>query len=205
MAVISNLIRVGTSNVHYLEAGSHATRSVLLFHGASFQAETWRQIGTLDILSRSGYRAVAVDLPGFGESPAAQLEPKKWVGRLLTELAIERPVLVAPSMSGRVVLPWLLAEPDAASGLVAVACVAIKENARSLKKIRVPVLAVWGEHDTVVPQQHADQLVAAVADGEKVILGGAGHAPYMNDPGAFHVELSRFLGRVFAPIPPVSG
>ncbi len=100
-------------------------------------------------------------------------------------------------MSGRVVIPWLLAGSDAASGLVAVACVAIKENARSLKKIRVPVLAVWGEHDTVVPQQQADQLVAAVADGEKVIIRGAGHAPYMNDPGAFHVELLKFLQRVF--------
>ena len=43
----------------------------------------------------------------------------------------------------------------------------------------------------------ADQLVAAVADGEKVIIRGAGHAPYMNDPGAFHVELLKFLQRVF--------
>lgn len=197
MAVISNSIRVATSNVHYLEAGSHATRTVLLFHGASFQADTWRQIGTLDILARSGYRAVAIDLPGYGESPPGDVEPKKWLGQLLTELKIERPVLVAPSMSGRVVLPWLLAESDAASGLVAVACVGIKENARSLKKLRVPVLAVWGEEDTLVPQQHADQLVAAVADGEKVVLRGAGHAPYMSDPGAFHVELLRFLQRVF--------
>ncbi len=197
MPVISNSIRVGQSNVHYLESGSHATSAVVLFHGASFQAETWRQIGTLDVLARSGYHAIAIDLPGYGESAAGNVEPKKWVGQLLTELEIERPVLVAPSMSGRVVIPWLLAGSDAASGLVAVACVAIKENARSLKKIRVPVLAVWGEHDTVVPQQQADQLVAAVADGEKVIIRGAGHAPYMNDPGAFHVELLKFLQRVF--------
>ena len=62
MPVISNSIRVGHSNVHYLESGAHATSAVVLFHGASFQAETWRQIGTLDVLARSGYHGIAVDL-----------------------------------------------------------------------------------------------------------------------------------------------
>ncbi len=76
MPVISNSIRVGQSNVHYLESGSHATSAVVLFHGASFQAETWRQIGTLDVLARSGYHAIAIDLPGYGESAAGNVEPK---------------------------------------------------------------------------------------------------------------------------------
>ena len=71
-------------------------QSVLLLHGASFKAETWRQIGTLDILPKEGYHAVAVDLPGFGDS-AGSLENldarqrKLWIGQLLTALEIERP------------------------------------------------------------------------------------------------------------------
>jgi pimeloyl-ACP methyl ester carboxylesterase len=198
--VVSKSISVYSHNVHYLESGTHCTETVLLLHGASFKAETWRQIGTLDILAKEGYHAVAVDLPGFGES-AGSLEMdakqrRQWIGELLTALEIERPVVVAPSMSGRLALPWLIADSGAASGLVAVAPVTISEHAKNLKKIGVPVLAIWGEKDALVPEEHADMLVEAVADGEKVVIRGAGHAAYMNDPGAFHFELLNFLRRV---------
>lgn len=202
MSVASNSIVVQSQNVHYLQSGTHCPKSVLLLHGASFKAETWRQIGTLDILPKEGYHAVAVDLPGFGDS-AGSLENldarqrKQWIGQLLTALEIERPVVVAPSMSGRLALPWLIAHPEAASGLVAVAPVAIPDHAKNLSKIAVPVLAIWGERDALVPQEHADRLVEAVADGQKVVLRRAGHAAYMNDPGAFHFELLNFLRRAF--------
>ncbi len=201
MPVATNTIGIHSQNVHYLESGTHCTKTVLLLHGASFMAETWRQIGTLDILTKEGYHAVAVDLPGFGDSGGSlesmdAKQRKQWVSELLTVLQIEQPVVVAPSMSGRIALPWLIADSEAASGLVAVAPVTIPEHAKNLKKIRVPVLAIWGERDALVPEEHADQLVEAVADGEKVIIRGAGHAAYMNDPGAFHFELLTFLKRV---------
>ncbi|MHB8897276.1 MAG: alpha/beta fold hydrolase [Thermoguttaceae bacterium] len=201
MSVVSKSIVVQSQNVHYLQSGSHCPRTVLLLHGASFKAETWRQIGTLDILPKEGYQAVAVDMPGFGDSAGSleSLDPKQrkqWIGDLLTALEIERPVVVAPSLSGYLVLPWLIANPQSASGLVAVAPVAIEEHARKLKKITVPVLAIWGEKDQHIPQEQADQLVGTVAEGRKVVLRGAGHAAYMNDPGAFHFELIGFLRRV---------
>lgn len=201
MPVVSKSISIQSHNVHYLESGTHCTRTVLLLHGASFKAETWRQIGTLDILTKEGYHAVAVDLPGFGDSSGnlegmGVKERKQWMSELLTALEIERPAVVVPSMSGRIALPWLIGDSDTASGLVAVAPVTIPEHAKNLKKIGVPVLAIWGERDALVPEEHADELVAAVADGEKVIIRGAGHAAYMNDPGAFHFELLNFLRRV---------
>jgi abhydrolase domain-containing protein 14 len=199
--VASRSITIDLSSVHYLESGAHAEPTVLLFHGASFKAETWRQIGTMDVLAKAGYRAVAVDLPGFGDSSPADIDPKDWIGRLLTELEIATPVVVSPSMSGRVVLPWLIADSEAASGLVAVAPVTIPEQGKKLKKIGVPVLAIWGAEDALVPEEHADELVAAVKEGQKVVLGGAGHAVYINAPGAFHFELLQFLGRVL----PVEG
>lgn len=202
MSVVSKSVSVQSQNVHYLQSGTHCSNAVLLLHGASFKAETWRQIGTLDILPKEGYHAVAVDLPGFGDS-AGSLENldakqrKRWIGEFLAALEIDRPVVVAPSMSGRLALPWLIADPEAAAGLVAVAAVSIPENAKNLRKIGVPVLAIWGERDALVPEAHANQLVNAVANGEKVVIHGAGHAAYMNDPGAFHFELLSFLRRVF--------
>jgi len=199
--VASKSIEIQSQNVHYLESGTHCTKTVLLLHGASFKAETWRQIGTLDILAKEGFHAVAVDLPGFGESVGSfesmdAKQRKQWMSELLTTLEIERPVVVVPSMSGRIALPWLIADSDATSGLVAVAPVTIPEHTKNLGKIGIPVLAIWGEKDALVPEEHADQLVEAVADGEKVIIRGAGHAAYMNDPGAFHFELLNFLRRV---------
>lgn len=37
---------------------------VVFLHGKAFNSHTWEQLGTLQLLSKRGYRAVAIDLPG---------------------------------------------------------------------------------------------------------------------------------------------
>ncbi len=58
---------------HRMELAGYATRvleleghgdPVVLFHGWSDSADTWRHV--LDRLARAGHRAIAVDLPGYG-------------------------------------------------------------------------------------------------------------------------------------------
>ncbi|KAF6730918.1 Alpha/beta hydrolase domain-containing protein 14A [Oryzias melastigma] len=45
---------------------------VVLLHGQAFTSKTWEELGTMAILANNGYQALAVDLPGYGQSPDSE-------------------------------------------------------------------------------------------------------------------------------------
>ncbi len=192
----SRWIEIEGGRVHFLIEGQEQGRPVVLLHGASFSAETWKTIGTLQTLAESGYLAYAIDLPGFGKSSPSFGSPATWLRVLLDLLKIEKAVIVSPSMSGRFSLPLVTEQPERVAGFVAVAPVAIPTYQHQLNLITAPVLAIWGENDRVVPLEQADLLVSSVKDGHKVVIPGAGHAPYMTAAAAFHKTLLEFLTNV---------
>jgi pimeloyl-ACP methyl ester carboxylesterase len=70
---------------------------IVFIHGLTFSKETWRPV--IDRLA-DRYRCVAIDLPGHGESrelPRSMEEVMQQVYRLVTDLGIERPVIVGHS------------------------------------------------------------------------------------------------------------
>ncbi len=53
--------------IHYLKNGL-AKSKILLLHGYSFNANTWKDLKTMEILEEEGFGAIALDFPGFGKS-----------------------------------------------------------------------------------------------------------------------------------------
>jgi pimeloyl-ACP methyl ester carboxylesterase len=102
--------------------------AVLMIHGVGGWAENWREV--MAPIARTGRRAIAFDLPGFGESEApgdvAHFGPRdafyaRFVGALLDELGIRSAHLVGNSMGGAVAFTAAVSHPDRTRSLSLVA------------------------------------------------------------------------------------
>ncbi|WP_051305835.1 alpha/beta fold hydrolase [Desulfogranum mediterraneum] len=179
--------------VHYLEAGDPAGPVVVLLHGMKFNAATWQELGTIEFLAGLGYRVIAADMPGFGNSPAAERPPVEVLERFLAALSLSQLTLVGPSMGGRTTLEYALADQSRLQGLVLVGAVGVAENKERLSEIAVPLLAIWGGEDAVSPVVLSELLVEQVVAARRVIFPGAPHPCYLEQTDQFHETLKEFL------------
>lgn len=171
---------------------------VLFLHGQAFTSKTWEALGTLALLAGEGYRAVAIDLPGYGDSPPVEMAVtaqgrSTFLGHVLQRLGMQTPVLVSPSMSGRFALPFLLAHGDQLAGFVPIAPVGTKDyTAEQYRGVQTPTLIVYGDRDTGLAPQ-ALQNLQHLPEHRVAVLRGAGHACYLDKPEDFHQALMDFL------------
>ncbi|KAM4653943.1 protein ABHD14A [Amazona ochrocephala] len=171
---------------------------VLFLHGQAFTSKTWEALGTLALLAGEGYRAVAIDLPGYGDSPLAETVATvqgrvAFLDHVLQELGMQRPVLVSPSMSGRFVLPFLLVQGDRLAGFVSIAPVGTKDyTAEQYQRVQTPTLILYGDRDTRLGSQ-ALQSLRHLPGHRVAVVPDAGHACYLDKPEDFHRALLGFL------------
>ncbi len=194
--ITSNVIKIQTINIHYLAVGDPTQPSVLLLHGASFSAQTWKDIGTLKRLCQKNYYAVAVDLPGYGKSDSISDYHAEFLPKLIDKLNLKKTVLVSPSMSGTYSLAFIASHADQLRGFVAVAPVGLSKMSQQLQGIELPTLAIWGSDDRIIPVEQADLLVQQMPNTHKVILPKAGHACYMKATNKFHDHLIQFIDKI---------
>jgi pimeloyl-ACP methyl ester carboxylesterase len=123
-----------TTAVNYVELGppepEQAPRAIVFVHGLSGCWQNW-----LENLPRfaSSHRVIALDLPGFGASPAPGWEISiPAYGRLLREfcdaLEVRDCVVVGNSMGGFVAAEAVIAEPGRFERLVLVSAAGISSN-----------------------------------------------------------------------------
>ena len=133
----------GGINVNYLEAGEGP--AVLLVHGLGTSMVTW--YCNFDALVSGGYRVLALDLPGHGDSdkpkdldydPAGAAE---LIRQFLAELELHRISLVGNSAGGLVVGLFSLAYPQQVEKLVLVASGGLGRQVTWLLRVMsVPIL-----------------------------------------------------------------
>ncbi len=241
----------------------------LCLHGFPETSYMWRRV--LTALADSGSRALAPDLPGFGDSPADR--PGTWerhtraVERFRRELGLERVSLIVHDWGGLIGLRWACEHPEAIAALVisssgffpdgkwhgmaralrtagegermvatmnrdgftqmlAAVSTGIDATAAAeywktfetedgrqgvldlyrsgdfskiarydgrLAELGAPVLILWGEHDLFAPLGGAYRFKQEIPDAKLVVLKGAGHFVYADEPERCATEIVEFL------------
>jgi pimeloyl-ACP methyl ester carboxylesterase len=117
----------GARNVNYAEMGPESGKALLLVHGLSGAWQNWLE--NIPHFAQE-HRVVALDLPGFGQSPMPDWEISiEAYGRLIHEfcdaLGINRCTIVANSMGGFISAEAAIEHPDRFEKLVLVSAAGI--------------------------------------------------------------------------------
>lgn len=122
-AVERSSLLAGGTRTRLVQAGpTDAAEAVVFVHGNPGSADDWvRLVGAA---GAAGHRALAFDLPDFGETVAPDgfehtpFGYAEFLAEALGELGVERVQLVLHDFGGPIGLIWAMAHPDALAGIV---------------------------------------------------------------------------------------
>jgi len=128
--------------------------TVVLLHTLHTTRDTWLEMSTLDEIQQQGHRAIAIDLPGSGQSTGSSSmirNKTRFMSQLFSKLNITQPpVLVSPTISAKYATPLVFSNPTPLVGAwVALAALGLGSfSADDFNRLDIPLLAVYGEKDT---------------------------------------------------------
>ncbi|CAD6197175.1 unnamed protein product [Caenorhabditis auriculariae] len=189
-------VEMGSHSVFVREArppGAHYAKAAVVFlHGQSFSSATWLENNILRTFAALGYRAVAPDLPGSGQTRGRALrqeEKSSFLVDFIGTLGIKQVLVVCASMSAQYVLPLLSTER-----LTCVVAVA-PSNTHEVTEpttCTTPVLVVWGDRDTSLGPTAAANL-RRLPHARLQKIPDAGHACYLHNPTFFEEVCVNFF------------
>lgn len=184
--------RIGGTRVAYDVSGSGS--DVFFVHGWAGSRAHWNS--AKDFLR--GYRMIAPDLYGFGESD----EPKREVTiedhvelilSLMDLLGVERCIVVGHSMGGLIAAQLASYHPERVNGLVLVEAPVMKE----LERVKCPVLLVFGEENSDMGGMSRGEAAREQSKHSRLttvaFVDGATHNPMLENPTEFYAILGDFL------------
>ncbi|MUN29320.1 alpha/beta fold hydrolase [Sulfuracidifex metallicus] len=185
-------VEVNGVKIHYLEKGEG--KPFLLFHGARFNAYTYKETGTIDAIAEVGYKAISVDFPGYGKSSSGNFGSlSDFINSFVDTMKLDKPILLGASMGGEAVLGFAVTHPEKVRGLVLVGAVGVPSYEKYLPKLDgKPVLLIWGSQDSVSPRSNAE-LIQRYIKTSKFYNVGKQHACYLDDANGFNVKIKEFL------------
>lgn len=143
---MDQVVDINGISTRYRRVGSGGP-CVLVLHGWGASIETMQSI--LDGLSGQ-LTAIAVDLPGFGETglppgPWGAADYAEWTRALMDELGLERPSVIGHSHGGRIAIHLAAHHPERIDKLILVDAAGIKPR-RGLTYYRRVALAKTAKH-----------------------------------------------------------
>jgi pimeloyl-ACP methyl ester carboxylesterase len=130
---------------------------LLLLHAGIADRRMWDE--HLEPLAAAGYRAVALDLPGFGEAPAGAEPVAHWLDVLATmdALGIDRASMVGNSFGAAVALRVAATAPERVRSLLLFSAPAVPEPDPSPE-----LLGIWEAEEEALEAGDVEKSVAAV-------------------------------------------
>ncbi|GBM46978.1 Protein ABHD14B [Araneus ventricosus] len=228
--VHSNFTLFHDTKIHYLyvKPNNKKNLSVLLLHGQSYSAETWNKLQTIQNIAAFGYYAVAIDLPGFGNSPAIQgVKVTEYLSSVIDSLNMENVVIISPSMSGVFSLEFLMKHPEKLSGFVPVSPVNSQvlnqspckgpdnytglyfdrdcQKVLPFLKSNPPVLNCIKVPTLVVFGEHdrikSSARLCLLPNAQGAEIPDGKHSAYMSNPELWHKLLYNFLNTLSGTLP----
>lgn len=193
-------VDAGGTTVVYQEEGSGPL--ALFVHGAGLDHTMWRH--QLQALG-GRRRCVAIDVPGYGQSPPGQLDLAEVIGRL----GHRRADVVGHSWGGHEVLALWRRRPDRVRSLALLGVmfsadsphakaaraggpkrpVPISRQRQVVRSISVPLLVATGSDDASTPAALCRKLARANPAARFVEVAGAGHMSPVERPEEISLAL----------------
>ncbi len=131
---------------------------VVLLHAGIADRTMWAE--HLHPLADAGYRAIAMDLPGFGEAAVSTVEQAPWTDVLATmdALSVERASLVGNSFGGAAALRVAVMAPERVTALALVSAPGPESDPSA------ELTAAWAAEDAALERGDVDAAGRAVVE-----------------------------------------
>ena len=185
-------IDVEGAKIRYLEEGKG--KPVIMLHGASFTADVWAKTGTIKAISDAGWKAIAIDMPGFGKSEKGNFSSiSSFLSIFVDRLKVDSFVIMGASLGGKEALDYSTSHSERILGLILVGAVGVWLYEERLPKLRdKPALLIWGSEDTISPKENYETLIKYLKKSRLEIIGKI-HPCYLEEPKKFNSAVVSFL------------